>query len=37
VTLSDGTSTSDSNGVGPVIRRDGAGPLIRDEAFFNDS
>ena len=35
-TLSDGLSTSDSNGVGPVIRRDGAGTIIRNEDFFND-
>jgi hypothetical protein len=35
-TLSDGMSTSDSNGVGPVIRRDGAGAILRDENFFND-
>jgi hypothetical protein len=35
-TLSDGMSMSDSNGVGPVIRRDGAGTIIRDESFFND-
>jgi hypothetical protein len=36
VLLSDGTSTSDSNGVGRNIRRDGAGKLMRDEAFVND-
>jgi hypothetical protein len=36
VTLSDGTSTSDSNGVGRNVRHDGAGKLIRDEAFIND-
>jgi hypothetical protein len=35
-TLSDGLSMSDSNGVGPVIRRNGAGTVIRDEDFFND-
>jgi len=35
-TLSDGLSMSDSNGVGPVIRRNGAGVVIRDEDFFND-
>ncbi|HEY0925614.1 TonB-dependent receptor plug domain-containing protein [Brevundimonas sp.] len=35
-TLSDGLSMSDANGVGPVIRRDGAGTVIRDEDFFND-
>jgi hypothetical protein len=36
VLLSDGTSTSDSNGPGRNIRRDAAGALIRDEAFVND-
>jgi hypothetical protein len=36
VTLSDSTSTSDSNGVGRNVRHDGAGKLIRDEAFIND-
>ncbi len=36
VLLSDGTSTSDSNGVGRSIRRDGAGKVLRDEAFAND-
>lgn len=36
VTLSDGMSTSDSNGVGPVIRRNAAGTILRDEDFFND-
>jgi len=35
-TLSDGYSMSDANGVGPVIRRNGAGVVIRDEDFFND-
>ena len=35
-TLSDGISISDSNGVGPVIRRNGAGVITRDEDFFND-
>ena len=35
-TLSDGLSMSDSNGVGPVIRRDASGTIIRDEDFFND-
>ena len=35
-TLSDGLSMSDSNGVGPVIRRDAAGTIIRSEDFFND-
>jgi hypothetical protein len=35
-TLSDGLSMSDSNGVGPVVRRDGGGTIIRNEDFFND-
>lgn len=35
-TLSDGLSMSDSNGTGPVIRRDASGTIIRDEDFFND-
>lgn len=35
-TLSDGLSMSDSNGTGPVIRRNGAGTIIRDEDYFND-
>lgn len=36
VTLSDGMSTSDSNGPGRTLRHDGAGALIRDEAYEND-
>jgi hypothetical protein len=36
VLLSDGVSTSDSNGVGRNIRRDAAGTVLRDEAFVND-
>ncbi|MDB5454469.1 MAG: TonB-dependent receptor, partial [Caulobacter sp.] len=36
VRLSDGTSTSDSKGVGRNIRHDGAGVLLRDEAYIND-
>ncbi|MDP3803766.1 TonB-dependent siderophore receptor [Brevundimonas sp.] len=36
VTLSDGISTSDANGTGPVIRRDANGAVIRQEDFFND-
>jgi hypothetical protein len=36
VLLSDGTSTSDSNGVGRNIRRDAGGAVLRDEAFVND-
>lgn len=35
-TLSDGFDVNDSNGVGPVMRRDGAGALLRNEAFSND-
>ena len=36
VFLSDGTSTSDSNGAGRNVRHDGTGKLIRDESFLND-
>lgn len=36
VTLSDGMSMSDANGVGPVIRRNATGAVIRQEDFFND-
>ena len=36
VTLSDGTSTSDSNGAGRNVRHDGSGKLTRDEAYLND-
>ncbi|WP_419254068.1 TonB-dependent receptor plug domain-containing protein [Caulobacter sp. ErkDOM-YI] len=36
VTLSDGMGTSDSNGPGRTIRRDGAGAVIRDEFYQND-
>lgn len=36
VTLSDGTSSSDSNGAGRNVRHDGNGKLIRDEAYLND-
>ena len=36
VTLSDGISTSDSNGPGHTIRRNAAGVVIRDEATDND-
>ncbi|MBL0967547.1 MAG: TonB-dependent receptor [Brevundimonas sp.] len=35
-TLSDGISMSDSNGVGPVVRRSASGVILRDEDFFND-
>jgi hypothetical protein len=37
LTLSDGISYSDSNGVGRSVRRDGAGAVLRDEVFSNDS
>jgi len=36
VTLNDSTSSSDSNGPGRNVRHDGAGNLIRDEAYLND-
>lgn len=36
VTLSDGRSMSDANGVGPVIRRDANGAIIRQEDYYND-
>jgi hypothetical protein len=36
VTLSDGISMSDANGVGPVIRRDASGAIIRQETYTND-
>ncbi len=36
VTLSDGMSMSDANGMGPVVRRDGAGAIIRTEDYWND-
>ncbi|MEW6389306.1 MAG: TonB-dependent receptor [Pseudomonadota bacterium] len=36
VLLSDGTSTSDSNGAGRSVRHDGTGKLIRDEAYLDD-
>lgn len=36
VLLSDGTSTSDSNGTGRSIVRDGAGALLSDLPFAND-
>ncbi len=35
-TLTDGFVVNDSNGVGPVVRRDGAGVLLRHEDFSND-
>lgn len=35
-TLTDGFQVNDSNGVGPVVRRDGAGVLLRSEDFTND-
>ncbi len=37
VTLSDGISMSDSNGVGPVVRVDGAGAVLREETYFSDN
>ncbi|AQR60919.1 TonB-dependent receptor [Brevundimonas sp. LM2] len=36
VTLSDGVSTSDSNGPGRVLRRDANGVVLRDEAYDSD-
>ena len=36
VTLSDGISMSDADGVGPVIRRDANGVVIRREDYFNN-
>jgi len=36
VTLSDGIGSSDSNGPGRTIRRDGTGAVIRDEFYQND-
>ncbi|WP_168077566.1 TonB-dependent receptor [Caulobacter sp. SSI4214] len=36
VLLSDGTSSSDSNGTGRTVRRDAAGNLLRDTAYSND-
>jgi len=36
VTLSDGMGTSDSNGPGRTLRRDGAGAVTRDEFYQND-
>ena len=36
VTLSDGVSMSDSNGVGPVIRTDANGVVLRQEDYYND-
>lgn len=37
VTISDGLSMSDANGVGPVVRTDAGGTVIRNEDYFNDS
>ncbi|HYC69497.1 TonB-dependent receptor plug domain-containing protein [Brevundimonas sp.] len=37
VTLSDGLSMSDANGVGPVVRTDANGNVTRNENYFNDS
>jgi len=36
VTLSDGISSSDSNGAGRVLRTDPLGAVLRDESFYND-
>ena len=36
-TLSDGVSISDANGVGPVVRTDANGNVIRREDYYNDS
>lgn len=36
VTLSDGISINDSNGVGSVIRTRPDGTILRDEGYFND-
>lgn len=36
LTLSDGISSSDSNGTGRVLRTDANGGVLRDESFFND-
>lgn len=36
VTLSDGLSMSDSNGVGPVVRTDANGAVLRREDYYND-
>lgn len=36
LTLSDGVIDNDSSGIGPVIRRSGAGDLLRDETYFRD-
>lgn len=36
ITLSDGMSTSDSNGVGPSIRRAADGTVLQAEDFYND-
>jgi hypothetical protein len=36
LTLSDGISSSDSNGTGRVLRTDGNGAVLRDESIFTD-
>lgn len=36
ITLSDGMSMSDANGVGRSVRTSGAGVILRDEDFYND-
>ncbi|MGH7027452.1 TonB-dependent receptor plug domain-containing protein [Brevundimonas sp.] len=37
VTLSDGISSSDSNGAGRVLRFDANGAVLRDETYYNDN
>ena len=36
VTLSDGISSSDSNGAGPLVRRSADGTVLRNEDYYND-
>ncbi len=36
ITISDGVSISDANGVGPVLRVDAFGNVIREEAYYKD-
>lgn len=36
ITISDGMSMSDANGVGRSVRTSGAGVILRDEDFYND-
>ena len=35
-TITDGFTVNDSRGVGPVVRRDGAGNILRREDYFSD-